>query len=74
MRQEANQTDSRETIDNKDVSPILQASTTSDTENQPVEQKQHKKSGIHKNALYAASLWRNTMDRVDPHRKTGFIE
>jgi hypothetical protein len=74
MSQEANQTDSREVTDNKDVSPILQAPITPDTENQSVEQEQHKKSGIHKNALYAARLWRNTMDRVDPHRKTGFIE
>lgn len=40
---------------------------------QPADQVSKRKN-IHKNALYAAGLWRNTTDRVDPHRKTGFIE
>lgn len=64
-------TDSNDAIENQDISPDLQEHVSNPQTDQAGTPK---KNRIHNNAAYAASLWRNTTDRVDPHRKTGFIE
>lgn len=71
MDTKLNLTDSNDAIENQDSFPDLQEHVPGPHTEQAGAPKKNK---IHSNAAYAASLWRSTTDRVDPHRKTGFIE